>query len=725
MNIIYILLPLPLSTGAYAYGINANTPIPSKGMYVSVPLGKKVIVGVVWDKTDDKKIPLHKIKMAEEIHDFPPMKSDMIDTITFMSGYTLTPLGACLKLALPMPSAITEPKKITSYTLANPIPIVKQSSARQKIIDSFSIKHTQTTSEVKAYGSPSVIKGLVENGVLIPRIIRDIIKPKIIDTNYKQTPLSKAQEHASQIMIEAIGSFKPIVLDGITGSGKTEVYFEALAKCLDQGKQVLVLLPEIALSSQWLKRFAERFGCDPAVWHSEITPARRRDIWTGVAFSTVKVVVGARSALHLPFQNLGFIVVDEEHDSSYKQEDGVLYNARDMAVFRAKSKTCPVILSSATPSLETWDNIVSKRYIHLQLTERFGNSTPPDIELLDIKADKMEAQTFITPTLKHKMQENLDKGLQTMLFLNRRGYAPLTLCRSCGHRFECNSCRAWLVQHKFNASLHCHHCGFNQYIPNACPECGDTESLHACGPGVERIAEEVENTFPNARVFLATSESMSTPTGALNFVQKMENGDIDIVIGTQIIAKGYHFSNLTLVGVIDGDMALSGGDLRAGERTFQMLQQVSGRAGRSDIQGHAYIQTTNPQHPILLALADDDRDAFLNLELKLRQMSGQPPFHRLVPVIVSDSDRTKCEHAIKQLAYTAPRNNDVRILGPSEPHMPFLRGKHRRRLLINMSKMVKAQPLIWAWIQSTQKNPTMGISSSTRIQIDVDPYSFF
>ena len=730
MNIIYVLLPLPLSTGAYAYAyalddtlddtLDSTFAPPQKGTYVSVPLGKKEVLGVVWHKTDEKVIAPEKIKQVISVHAFPPMGQDLIDTLTFISGYSLTPLGACLKLMMPVPIAISEPKHTMYYTLANPLPTIKASAARQTVIDSFAHKPSQTKADLKPHGSPAVIRGLFECGALLAHSKMDILNPPAINTAHKHTQLSQKQRLASTMMISHLGAFKPILLDGITGSGKTEVYFEAFAQALNDGKQVLVLLPEIALSSQWLKRFKDRFGVEPAVWHSEITPTKRKAIWTGVAFGTLKVVVGARSAMHLPFCDLGFIVVDEEHDAAYKQEDGVLYNARDMAIFRAKANNCPIILSTATPSLETWENVTSGRYEHIKLTERFGKSTPPDIALLDLKADKMPAQTFISPTLLNHLEVNLERGLQSMLFLNRRGYAPLTLCRGCGHRFECNNCKAWLVQHKYNNALHCHHCGYSEKTPDVCPECKDTESLASCGPGVERIEEEVKKAFPQANIYLATSETLNSTKEAINFVEQMESGAIDIVIGTQIVTKGYHFANLTLVGVIDGDMALSGGDLRAGERTFQMLQQVAGRAGREDIQGHAYIQTTNPTHPVLLALADDDRDAFLNLELKQRHYGGQPPFHRLISIIVSDADRGRCEEAVKRLAHTAPRTDDIRILGPAEPHMPFLRGKHRRRLLVNVPKSVKAQHIIWNWIHGTK-----GIMRSTKVQVDVDPYSFF
>ena len=423
----------------------------------------------------------------------------------------------------------------------------------------------------------------------------------------------------------------------------------------------------------------------------------------------------------MPFGNLGLIIVDEEHDGAYKQQDTVLYNARDMAIVRAKLCHCPIVLATATPSLETWANTVQGRYKSLQLKQRYTKTAVTPFVPIDITKEKLDKHAFITPTLHRHIAHTLNKRLQTLLFLNRKGYAPLSLCRKCGYRFKCNNCDAWLIQHKYKGHirLQCHHCGYNIPCPHVCPDCGATDSLHACGPGVERIYEEIKTTYPNAKVFIATADTIRTRTQAQNFVTAMQNGDIDIVIGTQVIAKGYDFANLHLVGVIDGDMTLSGMDLRAGEHTFQLLHQVGGRAGRGHVEGVAFIQTTDPKHAVIQALINNDRNTFLNTELEIRKILEQPPFYRLVNITISGNDKQRVEHTAKHLARTAPRGENMRILGPADPMIALLRGKYRKQILVNAPKSVKIQPLLKKWIFSYTQKP-----STIRIQIDIDPYGF-
>ena len=645
--------------------------------------------------------------------------------IEFISAYTIQPLGAVLKMAMPIPKAITNQKTAPHYRLCNPVPDYKTSPKRELIIDALK-QHNELSKKqlIEISGATSaVIQGLIIGGVLATADKQDIYAPPPPISNFAKVELNQQQSVASKTIVDSLGGFNPILLDGITGSGKTEVYFESMAQAFDNNQQVLILLPEIALSSQWIKRFKARFGVDCCVWHSEISPAKRQQIWQGILYGKINVIVGARSALHLPFNNLGLIIVDEEHDGAYKQEDTVLYNARDMAIYRAKLNNCPIVLASATPSLETWENSVSGRYKTIKLDARFGVANKPIINAIDMTVNKLPADSFISAELNEKIKQTLDNKLQSVLFLNRRGYSPLTLCRSCGHRFQCNSCQAWLVEHNNHYaqrnSLNCHHCGYNIPMPKNCTECGD-DNLASCGPGVERIFKEVSKQYPQAKMFMATSETLNSRKSAMEFVEKMQAGEIDIVIGTQIIAKGYDFDKLSLVGIIDGDMTLAGGDLRAGERTFQILQQVAGRTGRGSTQGQAYIQTHNPNNPVIQALINEDRDAFLNLELSTRKALSQPPFNRLVGIIISDFDKTKVQQTAKALAQNAPHSESVKILGPAEPHMPYLRGRHRLRLLINADKNIKIQPIIKQWVLGTGNIP-----SSVRIQIDVDPYNFF
>ena len=428
------------------------------------------------------------------------------------------------------------------------------------------------------------------------------------------------------------------VLDGVTGSGKTETYFAALAAALAKGRQALVLLPEIALGAQWLERFRERFGALPAQWHSDISEAERRDTWRAVAAGRARVVVGARSALFLPFPELGLIVVDEEHDTSYKQEDGVIYQARDMAVLRASLAHIPIVLVSATPSLETVVNVARGRYQRVALPRRHASAELPTVRLVDMRRERIEAGRFLAPPLVAELAATFEAGEQALLFLNRRGYAPLTLCRACGHRFECPSCTAWLVEHRFTGRLLCHHCGHAEAVPACCPECLAAGALVPCGPGVERLLEEVTARFPAARAALMVSDLLSGPRAAAELAQAMTERRYDVLIGTQIVAKGHHFPMLTLVGVVDADLGLTGGDLRAAERTYQLLHQVGGRAGRAEHKGRVLIQTFMPDQPVMKALASGDRDRFLEAEAAARRAAGLPPFGRLAALIVSAGD---------------------------------------------------------------------------------------
>ena len=516
--------------------------------------------------------------------------------------------------------------------------------------------------------------------------------------------------------------FSVTLLDGVTGSGKTETYFEAIATALGTGRQVLVLLPEIALSAQWLARFAARFGAQPTEWHSELTAAQRRITWRAIAEGRARVVVGARSALFLPYPELGLIIVDEEHEGAFKQEEGVIYHARDMAVVRAQMSEIPLLLVSATPSLETVVNVKMGRYAGLHLPDRHAGAKLPEVSIIDMRADPPPHGNWLSPVLLQALEMAFSQGEQAMLFLNRRGYAPLTLCRACGHRLHCPRCTAWLVEHRFREStrgrLQCHHCGFIIAVPGRCPACEEEDSLVACGPGVERLAEEASAHFPGIRLAIATSDNIRGPRAAAELVRGIEERDTDLLIGTQIVAKGYHFPLLTLVGVVDADLGLAGGDLRATERTYQLLHQVAGRAGREARPGRVLLQTYMPDNKVMLALASGERNRFLEAEAADREQTGMPPFGRLTALIVSGPDERTVERAAGALGRAAPNAEGIAVLGPAPAPLALLRGRHRQRLLLKARKDITVQPLVRCWLNAVRLPPKV------RVQVDVDPYSF-
>ncbi|MBE0530488.1 MAG: primosomal protein N', partial [Rhodospirillales bacterium] len=519
----------------------------------------------------------------------------------------------------------------------------------------------------------------------------------------------------------AEGAFSVTVLDGVPGSGKTEVYFEAVAEALACGRQALVLLPEIALTTQWLSRFKARFGAAPAEWHSELSPGRRRTTWRAVAMGEARVVVGARSALFLPYPELGLIVIDEEHDAAFKQEDGVVYNARDMAVVRARLGDIPVVPVSATPSLETLTNIKAGRYGGVHLPNRHAGASLPTVSVVDMRTQDLPADRWLSADLRQAMAATLAADGQVMLFLNRRGYAPLTLCRRCGHRFQCPRCTAWLVEHRYRNGtprLQCHHCGYFATAPAACPSCAAPDSLVACGPGVERLAEEVDALFPGVRRAVAASDTLTGPGAAEALIRAIEAHEVDVIIGTQIVAKGYHFPLLTLVGVIDADLGLSGGDLRAAERTYQLLYQVAGRAGRGVDPGHVVVQTYVPGHPVIAALAAGERDRFFAAEADARRAAGMPPFGRLAALILADADESRVDALARELSRAVPRERGVEVLGPAPAPLALLRGRHRRRFLVKAEKTTNLQAYIRRWLAGIK------VPGGARVTVDIDPYSF-
>ncbi|MBT7525672.1 MAG: primosomal protein N' [Rhodospirillales bacterium] len=726
-----VLLPLALP-GAFDYRVMGQTPKP--GSFVRVPLGKRERIGVVWDaregdpEKDAKPINAARLKDVIEILDAPPLPDVMRRFIDWVANYSVAAPGAVLRMAMSAPKALSPEKGVTAYARSmgwSQPDGFRLTPARTRVLNLLSDGPDgapRTLADIRAEtgASAQVIKGLAIAGAVVSADLPPPPPFALPDPDQVGLQLSSDQEQAAGVLRERVlaDAFSVTLLDGVTGSGKTEVYFEAIGQALKQGHQALVLLPEISLSNQWLDRFETRFGVAPALWHSELSPATRRKTWRAVAEGTAKVVVGARSALFLPFPDLGLVVVDEEHDGSYKQEDGVFYNARDMAVVRANLGSIPVVLASATPSLETVVNVERDRYHVLALPERIGDAVLPEVALIDLREDRPASGHFLAPALVEAIGETVAAVEQVLLFLNRRGYAPLTLCRACGYRVQCPNCSAWLVEHRSNARLSCHHCGHAPRLPEICPKCEAEESFVACGPGVERIAEEVANLFPTARHRIMASDTMTGASAMDEMISLITTGGVDILIGTQVIAKGHHFPHLTLVGVVDADLGLSGGDLRASERTHQLLTQVAGRAGRGSKPGRVLIQTHMPEHDVMAALVEGDRAAFLAAEKAEREYAHMPPFGRLAAVIISGPIEKEVDGTARALGRGRPKVDGVEILGPAPAALALLRGRHRRRFLVKASRNTVLQAVLKAWIGAVR--PGKGV----RIQVDIDPMSF-
>ena len=717
-----VLLPLALDV-AYDYRVPEGLEV-APGAIVEVPLGQRQVVGVVWGEAAGSIAPA-RLKDIAAVRAVPPLPATLRALIDWVADYTLASRGAVLRMALSVPDALDAPAVKLGYTLG-PTPPAKLTASRARVLAALDNKPPMSAVDlVHAAGvGIGVVKSLAKAGALIEAPLHRTTPPQAPDPNHPGPTLSPDQFEASSDLAAKVrtGGFSVTLLDGVTGSGKTEVYFEAIAAALRAGKQALVLVPEIALTPQWRERFRARFGAPPAEWHSELGAKRRRETWRGVALGEIPVVVGARSALFLPFPTLGLIVVDEEHETAFKQEDGVIYQARDMAVVRARLEAAPIVLSSATPSLETLNNVEAGRYRRLALPERHGEAELPLIAAIDLRRDAPPRGAWLAPPLRQALAETFTAGEQALLFLNRRGYAPLTLCRACGHRMNCPNCTAWLVEHRLAGRLSCHHCGYTAALPETCPACGAVGRLAACGPGVERLAEEVATLFPEARFALATSDTIATQAEAALLIERIERREIDALVGTQIVAKGHHFPMLTLVGVVDADLGLAGGDLRAAERTFQLLQQVSGRAGRADRKGRVLLQTYMPEHPVMAALVSGERDRFLAEEAAQRRAHNLPPFGRLAALIVSARSEREAAETARGLARITRAelgpHSPIEVLGPAPAPLALLRGRHRQRLLVKAPKEERLQPHLRRWLAAMPRR------AGVAIQVDIDPYSF-
>ncbi len=702
----------------------ANKQWADIGQIMWVPMAGRQLIAVVVGKSNTH-LDAKKLKSPTDIISFlPKLNEKMLRFLNWVSDYYMMPRPHIFKLTFSVPEAIRPQEEQKQLVYNKGKHNFRHTKAREKVMklaekgDSWIAKELA----IEAGVSLSVITGLEKEDVLQPVSVKKPLSFAIekAQPDFTHVQLSSAQKLAADELVKDVkeNQYNPTLLDGVPGSGKTEVYFEMIAQALKQNQQVLVMLPEIALSAQWLKRFKNRFGVEPAIWHSELTAAQRRKTWQAVIAGKVNVVVGARSSLFLPFYNLGCIIVDEEHDTSYKQEESVVYHARDMAIVRAYMEDIPIVLATATPSLESWVNQKEGKYKRLHLESRFGGQILPDIHLIDMRNERPTRGYWITESLEKAITENLKKKEQILLFLNRRGYAPLTLCYSCGHKVKCAYCSAWLVEHRKKKRLICHHCGLETSRPSSCPACEKEDTLVPIGPGVERIVEEVTKKWPDAIVVQASSDILNSPMKAAEFVQKVENREIDIIVGTQLVSRGYHFPNLTLVGVIDADAALGGGDLRAAEHSWQLLWQVAGRSGRSSKRGHVYLQTHLPQNAVMKALVMHDRNLFMEREVKDRQLAHMPPFGRLAALILSDEDENRLMQVCRYFEQKIPSDNHIQVLGPATPSIDKLRGRYRRRFLIISPKNARLQSYIHRWLSQVKTPP------KTRIKLDIDPYNF-
>ncbi len=719
-----MLLPRPIP-GPFDYAVPPGQD-PQPGQVVLVPLNRREEVGVVWDGGDGPpEVGDNRLKPITAVLDAPPLPAALRRFVDWVASYTLAFPGEVLAMALRV-NALQPDTPAAGWRLGDTAPgretPGRDTPGRQRVVAALADGRPRSTADLaRAAGvSTGVVRGMAAAGLLVPVALPAAAPFAPPDPAHPGPALSPEQAEAGRQLRDAVAAraFSTTLLDGVTGSGKTEVYFEAVAACIAAGRQALVLLPEIALSSQWLTRFERRFGVAPAVWHSDLPSRTRRLTWRAVAEGAAPVVVGARSALFLPFPDLGLVVVDEEHETAFKQEDGVVYHARDMAVVRARLSEAPAVLVSATPSLETLANVQGGRYRHLSLSARHGGATLPAVSAIDLRDAPPERGRFLSPLLATAIDETIARGEQAMLFLNRRGYAPLTLCRACGHRMQCPNCTAWLVEHRARKQLACHHCGHREPLPPACPSCGTEHSLVPIGPGVERITEEAAALFPDARVLVMASDTMPGPHAAAEAAARIEAREVDLIIGTQIVAKGWHFPHLTLVGVVDADLGLAGGDLRAAERTVQLLHQVAGRAGRAEAPGRVLLQTFSPEHPVMQALIGGDLAAFMATEAEIRRPGGWPPFGRLAALIVSADTAPAADALADELGRAAPRGEGLLVLGPAPAPLAILRGRHRRRLLLKTRRDIAVQPLLRAWVDQVR------VPGTARVDVDVDPVSF-
>ncbi len=721
-RVVDILVPVALDQ-TYSYRVPAGLEL-APGNLVAVSLGARECMGVVWAENPSPNPRLHnRLKDVDDKLDVPPLKPELRQFVDWVSGYTLASRGIVLRMALRMGEHLGPGREQVGVRLAGPPP-QRMTPARARVLRILAdgLTRPKGAAAKEAGVSAGVVNGLIDEGALETIVLPPEPLALPPDPDFRKPEFALAQLAAADTLRTTVeqGGYTVTLLDGVTGSGKTEVYFEAVAENIRRKRQTLILMPEIALTAQSLDRFSNRFGVRPAEWHSQISPRRRARTWAAVAANEVSVVVGARSALFLPYADLGLIVVDEEHDPAYKQEDGAHYHARDMAVVRGSIAKIPIVLASATPSVESEVNARRGRYRHVHLPERFGGASLPSIEAIDMRREGPPRGKFISPRLAEMVSVTLTRGEQALLFLNRRGYAPLTLCRSCGFRMQCPNCDAWLVDHRFKRRLVCHHCGFSRPPPAECPHCHATESLAAIGPGVERLEQEAAELFPQARILVLSSDMVELVERLRQELEDVAAGRFDLIVGTQLVAKGHHFPKLNLVGIVDADLGLGNGDPRAAERTFQLLHQVVGRAGREEGRGVGYLQTHQPEHPVMRALISGDREAFYRNEIEQRERTGYPPFGRLASLVVTANERHAAEAYGRTLAGAAPKSDEVRVLGPAEAPIAVVRGRHRFRLLVKAGRTFDLSAYVREWINHAPKP-----RGNVRLEVDIDPQSFY
>ena len=710
----------------------------STGQIVEVPFGRKQSVGIVVGEGSGK-VPKEKLKKINKIFEVGRLSDECIEFINFLATWNCVFKGLVLKMILSPIEAITSPKTSKVYRLnfryqrRNQNGNTLNLTPKKKLVTEFLLNSNSFSKGEKILQACNVSKALlrdmVRKNIIDEEFINELPTPYLNDVKKTKYENNKKLLNSHQISaVEKVNDSIRVkrsdcfLLDGVPGSGKTETYFECVQTCLDEGKQVLILLPEISLTPDWEKRFYDKFYFKPLVWHSNISKNKKKEIWLSAITGSKCVIVGARSALMLPFSHLGLIIVDEEHEPAFKQEETVRYNARDMAIYRATKSSAPIILASATPSLESYHNMKIGKYIHLNLPLRATGAEMPEINILDLKTDIPDKGRWISPSLLMEIKSNLLKKEQTLLFLNRRGYAPLTLCNACGHKIKCVNCETWLVEHKSRNLLICHHCGFSKKISNHCEFCKSEGQIKACGPGVERIEEEVKCFFPKAKLAVLSSDTMVSQNLLIDSIEKIKKNEIDIIIGTQMIAKGHDFPNLTLVGILDGDVGLSGGDLRAAERSFQILQQVTGRSGRHALnkkdRGKVFIQTFDSENEIIKAIAKNNRDDFFKRELNARKNAQMPPYGRLASIILSSKQEKDLGNYALELLKFSPSFKNVKIFGPAPSPLYYLRGKYRKRFLIKSDKEVNIQNVLLNWIAKVK------IPNNIKLAIDIDPISF-
>ena len=723
----------------FDYSVESKKDGVCVGQVVLVPFGNRKNVGIIVGE-GTRTIPKEKLKRIEEIYEINPIPRPSIELINFLANWYCAYKGLVLKMVLSPVEAITstEYKKVYKSKFQDSDEIEEinkyKITSKRKLILDFLFKSKQAVFQEDLIDntgvSKSILKDMTKKNLIVEELVKKQAYSNLKVPNYNKIKfeinklLNSEQKNAVEKINVSIKKKKPdcFLLDGVPGSGKTETYFQTVKTCLDEGKQILILLPEISLTPDWEKRFHQSFSFAPLVWHSGITKTKKKQIWLSALNSSAGVIVGARSALMLPILNLGLIIVDEEHDPAFKQEEGVRYNARDMAIYKAIRSSVPIVLASATPSLETYHNMKIGKYIHLTLPKRATGAALPDIKLIDLKANTPERGKWISSVLTNEIKSKLDNREQSLLFLNRRGYAPLTICNSCGNKIKCVNCETWLVEHRSQNTLVCHHCGYTKRISNTCDICGAEGQIKACGPGVERIEEEINQLFPEAKLTVLSSDTMKSQKTLVKTLEKIKNNKVDIIIGTQMIAKGHDFPDLKLVGIIDSDVGLSGGDLRASERSFQLLQQVSGRSGRHSIdeldKGVVFLQTYDNENPIIRAIAKNNRDDFFEKELSSRKNANMPPFGRLAAIILSSKYERKLDGFASELLRVAPLFKNVKIFGPAPAPLYFLRGKYRRRFLIKSDKTVNIQDVLLNWTNKI-KTP-----HNVKLTIDIDPFSF-